>query len=179
MLRGTTLAGQLAVMGFADTARAQRLLTEELGLDAVADTADAEVLEALAAAADPDLALAGLARMPPDPELRAALRTDPGLRARLIGVLGVSAALGGHLARHPADWRVLSGPDAPRPPAAGEIRAELLAAAGAAGAAGPSQGGDPVTALRVAYRRRLLHLAARDLTGAEDLPAVAAELSDL
>ena len=36
-----------------------------------------------------------------------------------------------------------------------------------------------MTALRVAYRRRLLHLAARDLTGAEDLPAVAAELSDL
>jgi [glutamine synthetase] adenylyltransferase / [glutamine synthetase]-adenylyl-L-tyrosine phosphorylase len=174
-LRGTTLAGQLAVMGFADTARAQRLLTEELGLDAVADAADAEVLEALAAAADPDLALAGLARMPPDPELRAALRTDPGLRARLIGVLGVSAALGGHLARHPADWRVLSGPDALRRPAPGEIRDELLAAADA----GQSGRGDPVTALRVVYRRRLLHLAARDLTGAEDLPAVAAELSDL
>ena len=175
MLRGTTLAGQLAVMGFADTARAQRLLTEELGLDAVADAADAEVLEALAAAADPDLALAGLARMPRDPELRAALRTDPGLRARLIGVLGVSAALGGHLARHPGDWRVLSGPDALRRPAPGEIRDDLLAAA----AAGQAGRGDPVTALRVAYRRRLLHLAARDLAGAEDLAAVAAELSDL
>ena len=45
MLRGTTLAGQLAAMGFADTARAQRLLTEELGLDATLDAADAEVLE--------------------------------------------------------------------------------------------------------------------------------------
>jgi glutamate-ammonia-ligase adenylyltransferase len=175
MLRGTTLAGQLAAMGFADTARAQRLLTEELGLDALADAGDAEVLEALAAAADPDLALAGLARMPPDPELRAAMRTDHGLRARLIAVLGVSAALGGHLARHPADWRVLSGPDALRRPAPGEVRDELLAAAGA----GPNQRGDPVTALRVAYRRRLLHLAARDLTGAEDLAAVTAELSDL
>jgi [glutamine synthetase] adenylyltransferase / [glutamine synthetase]-adenylyl-L-tyrosine phosphorylase len=180
MLRGTTLAGQLAVMGFADTARAQRLLTEELGLDAVADAADAEVLEALAAAADPDLALAGLARMSPDAELRAALRTDPGLRARLIGVLGVSAALGGHLARHPADWRVLSGPDALRRPAPGEIRDELLAAAAAqTDQTGQTPRRDPVTALRVAYRRRLLHLAARDLTGAEDLAAVAAELSDL
>ena len=175
MLRGTTLAGQLAAMGFADTARAQRLLTEELGLDAVADPADAGVLEALAAAADPDLALAGLARMPDDPELRAALRTDPELRARLIGVLGVSAALGGHLARHPGDWRVLSGPDALRRPAPGEIRDELLAAANA----GQNGRGDPATALRVAYRSRLLHLAARDLTGAEDLAAVAAELSDL
>ncbi|HUA30746.1 MAG TPA: bifunctional [glutamine synthetase] adenylyltransferase/[glutamine synthetase]-adenylyl-L-tyrosine phosphorylase, partial [Streptosporangiaceae bacterium] len=187
MLRGTTLAGQLAVMGFADTARAQRLLTEDLGLDAATDAADAEVLEALAAAADPDLALAGLARMNPGPALRAALRTDPGLRARLIGVLGVSAALGGHLARHPEDWLVLSGPDALRRPAPDEIRDELLAAAAVrsagqaeqAGQAGQAGHGDRVTALRVAFRRRLLHLAARDLTGAEDLAAVAAELSDL
>ena len=184
MLRGTTLAGQLAVMGFADTARAQRLLTEDLGLDAATDAADAEVLEALAAAADPDLALAGLARMNPGPALRAALRTDPGLRARLIGVLGVSAALGGHLARHPEDWLVLSGPDALRRPAPDEIRDELLAAAavrsaGQAEQAGQAGHGDRVTALRVAFRRRLLHLAARDLTGAEDLAAVAAELSDL
>src|SRR5271170_3991622 len=128
-LRGTTLAGQLAAMGFADTARAQRLLTEDLGLGTAA--ADADVLEALAAAADPDLALAGLARLPHDAGLRAALRADPGFRARLTGVLGVSAALGGHLARHPGDWTVLSGPEALRRPAAGEIRDELLAAVGA------------------------------------------------
>jgi [glutamine synthetase] adenylyltransferase / [glutamine synthetase]-adenylyl-L-tyrosine phosphorylase len=173
MLRATTLTGQLAAMGFADTTRARRLLIDELGLDAAADSADAAVLEALAAAADPDLALAGLARMPRDPGLRAALRTDPGVRARLIGVLGVSAALGGHLARHPADWRVLTGPDALRRPEPGDIRRELLAAAGA----GP--GTDPATGLSIAYRRRLLHLAARDLTGAEDLAAVTAELADL
>jgi [glutamine synthetase] adenylyltransferase / [glutamine synthetase]-adenylyl-L-tyrosine phosphorylase len=172
MLRGTTLAGQLAAMGFADTARAQRLLTDELGLDAAADAADALVLEALAAAADPDLALASLARMPRDPGLWEALRTDPGLRGRLIAVLGVSAALGGHLARHPSDWRVLSGLEALRRPEPEEIRNELLAAIGA-------RSGDPATALSIAYRRRVLHLAARDLTGAEDLAGVTAELSDL
>jgi [glutamine synthetase] adenylyltransferase / [glutamine synthetase]-adenylyl-L-tyrosine phosphorylase len=173
MMRGTTLAGQLAAMGFADTTRAESLLTDELGLDAAADAAAAAVLEALAAAADPDLALAGLARMPRDPGLWAALRTDPGVRARLIGVLGVSAALGGHLARHPADWRVLSGPGALRRPGPGEIRRELLAAAAA------PPGTDPATALSIAYRRRVLHLAGRDLTGAEDLAAVTAELADL
>ncbi len=177
MLRGTTLAGQLAAMGFADTARAQRLLTEELGLDATADASDAEILEALAAAADPDLALGSLARMPRDPGLWAALRADQGVRARLIAVLGVSAALGSHLARHPADWRVLSGTDALRPPEPGEVRAELLAAADGDPAGGNAA--DPATALRIAYRRRLLHLAARDLTGAEDLAQVTAELSDL
>jgi [glutamine synthetase] adenylyltransferase / [glutamine synthetase]-adenylyl-L-tyrosine phosphorylase len=172
-LRGTTLTGQLAAMGFADTARARRLLTDELGLDAAGDEADAGLLEALAAAADPDLALAGLARMPRDPGLWAALRTDPGLRGRLITVLGVSAALGGHLARHPGDWRVLAGPGALRRPEPGEIRDELLSSVGA------RPGADPATALSIAYRRRLLHLAARDLTGAEDLAAVTAELSDL
>jgi [glutamine synthetase] adenylyltransferase / [glutamine synthetase]-adenylyl-L-tyrosine phosphorylase len=183
-LRGTTLAGQLAAMGFADTARAQRLLTGHLGLDPTA--ADAVVLEALAAAADPDLALASLARLPHDAELWAALRADPGFRARLTRVLGASAALGGHLARHPGDWRVLSGPEALRRPEAREIRDELLAAVGAVPSdhepvSEPARLGDadPTIALRIGYRRRLLHLAGRDLTGAENLAQVAAELADL
>jgi glutamate-ammonia-ligase adenylyltransferase len=170
MPRGTTLAGQLAAMGFADTARAQRLITEDLVLDPAADSG---LLPALAAAADPDLALAGLARLAGDADLRAELRADAGFRARLIAVLGASAALGGHLARHPAVWGVLQGPEALRRPAAGELRDEMLAAVGA------RAGDHPVAALRVAYRRRLLHLTARDLTGAEDLAAVTAELADL
>jgi glutamate-ammonia-ligase adenylyltransferase len=186
----TTLAGQLATMGFADTARAQRVLTEELALDPA--EADAGLLGALAAAADPDLALTSLARLPPDPDLWAALRTDPGFRARLIGVLGVSAALGGHLARHPGDWKVLKGdgevggPAALDRPSAAGLRDELLTVVGArpgddepvARSAGAG-GGDPANALRAGYRRRLLHLAARDLTGVEGLADVAAELSDL
>jgi glutamate-ammonia-ligase adenylyltransferase len=131
------------------------------------------VLEALAAAADPDLALVSLARLPHDADLRAALRADAGFRARLIAVLGASAALGGHLARHPGDWRVLQGPEALRRPTAGELRDELLAAVGA------PPGDNPVAALRAGYRRRLLHLAARDLTGAEGLAEVTAELADL
>src|SRR5215469_11132620 len=165
MPRGTTLAGQLAAMGFADTARAQRLITEDLVLDTAADSG---LLPALAAAADPDLALAGLARLAGNADLRAALRADAAFRARLIAVLGASAALGGHLARHHEQCWVLQGPDALRRPSAGELRDELLAAVAARGTI------DPVSALRVAYRRRL-----RDLTGAEDLAAVTAELADL
>src|SRR5450755_221465 len=168
MPRGT-LAGRLAVLGFADTARAERLLTEDLQLD-VAD-ADAGLVDAIAAAADPDLALTALARLPREAALRAALRAGQGLRDRLIAVLGTSAALGEHLVRHPGQWRVLAGPEALRRPEPGELRSELLAAAGAEG--------DPVTALRVAYRRRLLHLAARDLTGAVTIEQTAAELADL
>ena len=180
----TTLAGQLAAMGFTDTARAQWLLTEDLGLDPA--EADSGLLGALAAAADPDLALASLARLADDAELRAALRDDASFRGRLLAVLGVSAALGGHLARHPGEWRVLSGPEALRRPTAAELRGELLTAVGArpgdhepvAKPAGPA-GTDPATVLSIAYRRRLLHLAARDLTGAEGLAEVVAELADL
>jgi len=169
MPRGTTLAGRLAVLGFADTARAERLLTEDLQLD-VAD-ADSGLVDAIAAAADPDLALTALARLRHEAALRAALRDDHGLRDRLLAVLGASVALGEHLARHPGHWRVLAGPEALRRPEPGELRSELLAVAGAAD--------DPVTALRVAYRERLLRLAARDLTGAVTIERTAAELADL
>jgi glutamate-ammonia-ligase adenylyltransferase len=187
--RRTTPAARLARLGFADAARAERLLTEDLALDADGD--DRGILRAIAEAADPDLALAALARLPRDEDLLAALRADPALRRRLAAVLGASAALGDHLARHPGHWRMLQPPDgapggALPPPTPAELRADLLAAVGAgpqdpAPVAGQAacEGEDPVTALRVAYRRRLLPLAARDLTGAASLDEVAAELADL
>src|ERR1039457_5865164 len=187
MPRGTTLAGRLAAMGFADTARAEALLTQDLRLDI--GGADAALLDAIAGAADPDLALTALARLPYDAALRAALRAEHGMRDRLIAVLGASAALGEHLFRHPGHWRVLAGPAALSRPTGAELRAEPLAAAapgpgtgagaGAAPGAGPGLAGDAVIALRVCYRRRLLHLAARDLTGAVTIDETAAELADL
>ncbi len=182
--RRTTPAGQLARLGFADAARAEQLISEDLALDA--EGADADLLAALAAAADPDLALVTLARMPRDAELAEAMRADAGLRNRLTAVLGASAALGDYLVRHPADWHVLSGPDALLAGTAAEARAALLAAVGARPddpqpvadpAAAP--GGSPATALPAAYRRRLLQLAARDLTGAVTVDETAAELADL
>jgi glutamate-ammonia-ligase adenylyltransferase len=217
--RRTSAAARLARLGFADPARAERLLAEAPVLSA--DGLDDVLIDAFALAADPDLALAALARMPDDREMAAVLRHDPRLRARLIAVLGASRALGDHLARHPGHWRVLCSaspdptaprsaspdPTAPRsaspdptappngdglgPPEPGEVRAGLLAAVGArpedaepvagtvASAGGAAGGADPVVALRVAYRRRLLPLAARDLTGEAPLDQVAAELADL
>ena len=182
MPRRSTLSARLARMGFADPARAERLICGELALDI--DGGDAGLFEALGAAADPDLALAALARIPRDRELLAAAREDPGLRARLAAVLGASAALGDHLARHPEGWRVLRGPEPLPGPSPGELRSGLLTAAGAdPAAAQPMAGhageGDPAAALRVAYRQRLLHLAARDLTGQITIDDVAAELADL
>ena len=191
------MSGWLARMGFADVPRAERELTE-LGIAAP----DHPVLDALAQAADPDLALAGLASIAErDENLSTALETDAAFRGRLIAVLGVSKALADHLARHPADSAVLRGRDAGRRLEPAAIRAELLrsvgadpddrapaaAAAGAAAMAGnggssgggPDAAADPAALLAAAYRRRLLHLAARDLTGASTLDETAEELADL
>ena len=179
--RRTTLAGRLARLGFADAARAERMVGE-LRLDD-------QLIGALGAAADPDLALTGLARLLPTgdgaaPGLRSALRAGPSFARRLTAVLGASAALAEHLARHRGDWRVLHGAGALRRPAAGELRAALLRAVGAAPGdaephAAPAPGTDPAVPLCAAYRRALLHLAARDLTGAVTVDETAAELADL
>jgi glutamate-ammonia-ligase adenylyltransferase len=187
-----TLTGRLASLGFADAQAAQRLLTGGLltGEPAAGRSeADDELLRALAAAADPDSALTSLARLAADGGLLGQLHRDPALRARLIAVLGASPALGDHLARHPGDWRALAGQDgqAGQEPSAAHLRALLLTAVGAdpdsaEPSADPSRlepGQDPVTALRPAYRRALIQLAARDLTGAATVDEATAELSDL
>jgi glutamate-ammonia-ligase adenylyltransferase len=171
-------------MGFADVPRAERELGR-LGITAE----DHPVLAAPAQAADPDLALTGLAQVADrDPLLVAALSEDQALRARLSAVLGVSKALADHLVRHPEDVAVLRGPDADRRPDAKAVRVEFLRAVGAdpyhpvptAGqAAGASAISDPVASLTAAYHRRLLHLAARDLTGDSTVDETAEELADL
>jgi [glutamine synthetase] adenylyltransferase / [glutamine synthetase]-adenylyl-L-tyrosine phosphorylase len=179
----TSLSGWLARMGFADVPRAERELA---CLGIVTDAHP--LLAAFARAADPDLALTGLAQVAErDRNLIKSLVNDAPFRARLIAVLGVSKALADHLARHPADSAVLRGRDADRRPEPGKIRDELLLSVGAdpgvsepiAAAAGQDATADPAALLAAAYRRRLLHLAARDRTGVATFDEVAAELADL
>ncbi|GAA1747989.1 bifunctional [glutamine synthetase] adenylyltransferase/[glutamine synthetase]-adenylyl-L-tyrosine phosphorylase [Streptomonospora arabica] len=179
-------AGALARRGFGDGARAVRLLAD-CGLD---PGRHAAVVDELGAAADPDQALLGLTRLleccaEPD-ELLDALCSDPDLSARLVKVLGASTALTDHLVRHPGDWRELRGADAARAPGPDALRAGMLHIVGAdPNAAAPvaaekvDDPAGPAHALRVAYHRRVLRLAGRDLTGAADLETVGAELADL
>ncbi|MCO6005634.1 bifunctional [glutamine synthetase] adenylyltransferase/[glutamine synthetase]-adenylyl-L-tyrosine phosphorylase [Actinoallomurus purpureus] len=171
--RTQSTTARLARLGFTDVAEAERRLAgHRLGDD---------LLDVLGAAADPDLALTGLLRLLERTDIREELTADPDALGRLIAVLGVSAALGDHLVRHPGHWRVLAGPTAVQRPTAGDLRAALLGAVGAdpADPAPRADGPDPTVELRVAYRRALLHLAARDLTGVADVEEVAAELADL
>jgi glutamate-ammonia-ligase adenylyltransferase len=168
-----SLAGRLARLGVTDAAGAERRLEKY-------DLGDG-LLDALGAAADPDLALTGLLRLLETADIRTELAEDIDARDRLLAVLGVSSALGDHLVRHPDHWRALSGPDAVRRLSGDELRDILLRAVGADpdDASPRATAGDPLVALRVAYRKALLHLAGRDLTHVLTVEEVAAELADL
>ncbi|WP_171162180.1 bifunctional [glutamine synthetase] adenylyltransferase/[glutamine synthetase]-adenylyl-L-tyrosine phosphorylase [Streptomyces sp. I05A-00742] len=165
--------------GFTDPAGAERLLEAD-GLAVVRD--DSVLLDALGATADPDLALHGLARLAEalgDREARTLLDTlgaAKPLRDRLLGVLGVSEALGDHLARHPDHWHALDAfESADLHPGTPEFERALAEGC----AAGRERGLTPSDALRAAYRRCLLAVAARDVTGSTDVAETAAELADL
>ncbi|MGF7234763.1 MAG: bifunctional [glutamine synthetase] adenylyltransferase/[glutamine synthetase]-adenylyl-L-tyrosine phosphorylase [Frankia sp.] len=186
--RGSSPEARLARLGFTDTGRVAATL-DVLGL-ALDTERGAVIVPALATGADPDLALATLSRVvegaaPSEAHaLLAALGALPGARRRIAAVLGASAALGEHLVRHPADWHLLADDLATAdPPSATSVRARLLDAVGALpGAVEPHASGagpDVLDALRLAYRRELLVLAARDLTGTVTLDAVMAELANL
>ncbi|SCL37936.1 glutamate-ammonia-ligase adenylyltransferase [Micromonospora rhizosphaerae] len=143
------------------------------------DERAAELLAALSRAADPDLALRQLHRLveaerraADKPAVLDALHDDPGLRRRLIAVLGASSALGDHLVANPAQWSVLAtAPDGLAPTAEGRL--DLAAAARLTAANGP------VAVLRQAYRLALLRIAAADLTGGRGLEQTMAALSAL
>ncbi|WP_394438359.1 bifunctional [glutamine synthetase] adenylyltransferase/[glutamine synthetase]-adenylyl-L-tyrosine phosphorylase [Streptomyces sp. SGAir0957] len=160
--------------GFTDPSGAERLL-ETPALAAV--RSDPLLLDALGATADPDLALLGLVRLveaqeradgdPGRRELLDTLVTAKPLRDRLLGVLGASEALADHLARHPADWRALvTYEHSDLHPGVEEFERGLADA-------------DDPDSLRVAYRRCMLSIAARDVCGTTDVAQTAAELADL
>ncbi|MEV4872023.1 bifunctional [glutamine synthetase] adenylyltransferase/[glutamine synthetase]-adenylyl-L-tyrosine phosphorylase [Streptomyces syringium] len=173
---------RLLKYGFTDAAAAERLL-DAPELAAVRD--DTALLDALGATADPDLALHGLVRLVEVLQAR-----DPGrrqtfldtlvsakpLRDRLLGVLGASEALGDHLVRHPDDWHALvSYESADLHLTTPEFEKALTE--GVRGERGAYLA--PADALRAAYRRALLAIAARDVCGTIDVAQTAAELADL
>jgi glutamate-ammonia-ligase adenylyltransferase len=178
--RAQTDTTRLARSGFARPAPAAAALAElgvDLGLTDTDDGVDAFVAD-IAATADPDLAAAALARLAAAADdrdlLLSRLRSDAAFRRRLSSVLGASVALGDHLGRHPDDWHVLDDDQAAasRPSRWGLQTLLQDAVRGRVGV-------DARDALRRAYRRLLLVLAARDLAGGLAVDDVAGELADL
>ncbi|MFI2297501.1 bifunctional [glutamine synthetase] adenylyltransferase/[glutamine synthetase]-adenylyl-L-tyrosine phosphorylase [Actinacidiphila glaucinigra] len=162
--------GRLLRHGFSDAVAAEALLGGE---QLAPVRSDPVLLDALGATADPDQALASLVRLVEaldDGERRTlldTLTTAKPLRDRLLGVLGASAALADHLTRHPRDWHALvTYEHADLHPGTTEFERGLA-------------GADDPESLRVAYRRCMLGIAARDVCGTSDLVQTAAELADL
>ncbi|MEU1231925.1 bifunctional [glutamine synthetase] adenylyltransferase/[glutamine synthetase]-adenylyl-L-tyrosine phosphorylase [Streptomyces sp. NPDC005828] len=168
--RRSSTFSRLLRHGFTDPSGAERLL-DLPELSVLRD--DPVLLDALGATADPDLALRGLVRLveaqaeTDRQTLTTTLLSAKPFRDRLLGVLGASEALADHLARHPRDWESLVTYEAADlHPGVAEFEQGLAEAT------------DPVS-LRVAYRRCLLAIAARDVCGTTDVAQAAAELADL
>ncbi|MEU5524148.1 bifunctional [glutamine synthetase] adenylyltransferase/[glutamine synthetase]-adenylyl-L-tyrosine phosphorylase [Streptomyces sp. NPDC047860] len=169
--RRSSIFTRLLRHGFTDPSAAERLLDSD---ELAPVRSDPVLLDALGQTADPDLALLGLVRLleaqdgaTARQELLDTLIAAKPLRDRLLGVLGASEALAEHLARHPSDWQALVTYE-PRDlhPGIEDFERGLAAA------------DDPVS-LRVAYRRCLLSIAARDVCGTIEVAETAAELADL
>ncbi len=98
-------------------------------------------------------------------------------------MLGASTALAEHLARHPDQWPDLAGDRGGERLAPLRVRADLLAAVGADPEAAEPVAGraghEAYDQLRIAHKRVLLGIAARDLSGACGLDETAEDLSDL
>ncbi|MEP6842911.1 MAG: bifunctional [glutamine synthetase] adenylyltransferase/[glutamine synthetase]-adenylyl-L-tyrosine phosphorylase [Pseudolysinimonas sp.] len=166
MTRPTATLTELARLGFADLDQAGRALSG----------VPAERVAHFALVADPDQALRLLGSLiETAPQAVAPLLADDSASLRLLRVLGASSGLGDFLSHHPEQLAVLLEPLAgPGDPSA--LRGALLAAVdGCDGEAGWN-------AMRVAYRRELLALAAWDLEqpdGIAVVDRVAASLADL
>jgi glutamate-ammonia-ligase adenylyltransferase len=166
MTRPTATLTELARLGFSDLEAAGAGLAD----------IPAERIALFAQAADPDQALRLLSGLVSSaPAAVAPLLADDAAALRLVRVLGASSGLADFVAHHPEQLKVLLTPlHGPDDPAA--LRAHLSAAiTGLEGEAGWN-------AMRIAYRRELLALAAWDLEqpdGIAVVDRVAASLADL
>lgn len=170
--RTSTQAGELARRGFSNAERANQMVR---GLADRHRAGAQDWLDLLAAAADPDLALQGLAALDEaEPELISEVFGQPSWLQRLIAVLGGSQALNLQLRAVPEQVRVLAAEPAQLD--AEQLRALLQIEHGLED---PDAAAD---ALRRANKAELLRIAARDLSHpqpTEIIGEIAAELTDL
>ncbi|HEY8302497.1 MAG TPA: bifunctional [glutamine synthetase] adenylyltransferase/[glutamine synthetase]-adenylyl-L-tyrosine phosphorylase [Jatrophihabitans sp.] len=190
--RSRRSALRLARLSFVDAEQALRLLCApplawwDLERVAPADDAAAAAIAAIGRTAAPDQALDLLARLAATDAgaaLPRALSENAELRARLLPLLAVSPALAEHLLTDPAAWQVLSGaadPDAASARLHDAVGADAARpVTGTGGARATVTGPAATTALREAYRRELIAIAGRDLSGELGLTEVGSALADL
>jgi glutamate-ammonia-ligase adenylyltransferase len=187
--RPGSLFGDLARIGFAEPSKARLALDALAGIEPFdSDDVLADLGAQFGAAADPDLAVRQFLRLVEscDARQRAGLAADETFRGRVLDVLGASEALGDFLIRDTESLEILADADSlADAPSGTQARRTLLASVGAIPdssepVAGPDTSERPATdCLRTAYRRWLLGIASRDLSGLAGMESVAAWLSDL
>jgi glutamate-ammonia-ligase adenylyltransferase len=171
---------------FADPDRATAALAGLGWWDAAGDRPAGHARDAVAdlgATADPDAALGAFTELAAAPGVADAVVADERLRRRLLNLLAVSGALADQLRLVPGDWTALqdgidlTGSAARLAAAVGADASDPVR--GTAGARARLTGAEATGALRAAYRRELLAVAGRDLSGELGLRAVMAALADL
>ncbi len=169
---------ELARLGFGHLDAAEELLAE---VSAATGVQRDELVADSPLAADPDAALAGIARIARrDADAVGAVLRIGSARAALWALLGASSGFCDFYLRHPEELAFLEGAGLALP-SAEQLLAELRDAVGVE--VGFAATGDEAAwnALRVRYRRMLARIAAFDLLAddpVEILPRVAAVLAD-
>lgn len=162
----------LARAGFLEPPRATKLLDE------LADWPVEQMVPLMSEIADPDGAALGLVRLyevldaSQRQELGKLFAADSPARKRVLAMMGASTALTDHLVRRPELWRDVA--DA-------AIEDEQTLRRLVSDEVGELLGDEAYDALRVAYRRQLMRIAAVDASGdsVKQLPQVAQALADL
>lgn len=186
--REVTLATQLRRAGVHDPARAEKLIAD---IESVTGISMEDPARAVSYLADPDTGLLQLLRLAEAARDAGLLDSLTALRdtragAKLGILLGGSPALGDFLIRHPEYVADFAAWPETEEFSDVDVRAALLRAVGAdtesdapvATVTGP----DGIAAMRKAYRRELVRIAAEDLfdsTPTRLYPAVSSSLSDL
>ncbi len=177
---------RLRKAGAADPEKVAKCLSE---LESIVKGAFPTIVDALADVADPDLCALQLLRLAEASRDSKRVKTLTAIGSsdsvsRLLAVLGASSALGDFLVRHPEALDDFLDGRGGLETSADRVRAILLEAVGAdpssdSPIAADGYGAD---AMRLAYRRELLRVAAEDLAHpkpTEIMPAVGAALASL
>ena len=184
--RSESLRAVLVRTGIQDSTLAIELVAaiEQLSGGIIDTTA---VAESLVSVADPDLALQQFVRVLEGAteqqrnRLVRSLGADPINLGRLLQILGLSLGFGEFLVRHPECDSILDSDALAEPPVG--VRDRIMRAVDADPhsvlpiASGNSD--SVLNALRIAYRRELLAIASRDLSGGFAMEVIAGWLSDL
>lgn len=172
---------RFAKLGLAEPEKAAATLAEFPRLQS-----HAQFVDELSLAADPDLALSTTLAWcaQADERLVSLWLEDAGLRARWLLVTGSSNAFGQFLMKHPHEASVLAADGLWQAPAhREEIVQRLLEAVGGTWQEGrwvaAADGESSLNALRIAYKREVIAIAARDLSGEAGLEVVSQQLSAL